>query len=370
MKNILYIGHYKDNSGLGESSRRYIDFLSSNIKYNLSIRPLLLTTSAITTAIDSNQYDEYENNSSKNYDTLIQHTFPDNIEYNKEFGKNIAIVDIETFNIKHSGWIDKLNLMDEVWVGSRFSAQSLLSGGLIRPIRIIPEPYNLAEYESDLRDNFFTYQKESRPFIFYIIGQYAEKSNIKSIVLAYLLEFNKKDNVKLFIKTCDHRKQNEDLENIIKYDISIIKNILRKPYDDYSDIDMLCGYLSKANIIRLHKSADCYINAVRADGFGCSAIEAALCGKIVVNTKNIGSSTYFNNTNSIMVNSAEVACMCSNSRIKNLYTIHERWFEPSIDDLRKAFRTAYNLSQDKKEELNNNFFKETFSYTNIQNLLS
>lgn len=368
MRNILYIGHYKDNNGLGESCRRYVDFLSNNIKLNLAIRPIFVTNSVITNYINNDKYIEYENNSSKNYDTIIQHTLPDYLEYNKEFGKNIAIAEIETINVNYGGWIEKLNLMDEIWVGSKFAADSLIFGGLNKPIKIIPEPYNITEY-GDKKDNFFTYSDDTNPFIFYTIGQYAEKKNIKSIILAYLLEFNKQDNVRLFIKTCDHRKQNDDLENLIKYDMSVIKNIIRKPIENYPDVDIVCGYLSSSDIIRLHQSADCYVNAAKGDSFGASAIEAALCDNIIINNKNIGSSTYFNSTNALMIDSTESVTICSNSMVKNMYTMYEKWFEPSISDMQKMMRKAYDMTKNKKQELNNNFNKDIFTHKNIQELI-
>lgn len=366
MKNILYIGHYEDINGLGASSRRYIDWLSN---YNLSIRPIYVTHSVLNEKSNKHdKYNEYENNSSRTYDTLIQHTLPEYLEYHKNFGKNIAIPEIETINIKHSGWIDKLNLMDEVWVNSQFSANSLINSGLKTPIRIIPEPYNIKKYQEN-KNSFFEY-KDNKPFIFYTIGQYTEKRNIKNIIMAYLLEFNKQDNVKLFIKTYDHRKKNEDLEHIIKYDMSTIKNIIRKNPDSYPDIDILCGYLSDNDIIRLHRSSNCYINASKADGFGASAIEAALCDNIIINTKNIGSATYFNNTNAIMVNSLETPVMCSNTYSKNIFTIYEKWFEPEVLNLRQSLRKAYDLSSEQTKSLNNNFNKELFSYEFIETLLS
>lgn len=368
MRNILYIGHYNDNNGLGESCRRYVDCLSSNIKFNLTTRPLYLTNSTITDYINNDRYNEYENNSAKKYDTVIQHTLPDYVEYNKDFGKNIAVVEIETININYAGWADKLNLMDEIWVGSKFAADSLMFSGVYKPIKIIPEPYNLLEYENK-KDNFFTYDDHNCPFIFYTIGQYAEKKNIKSIILAYLLEFNKSDNVRLFIKTCDHRKQNDDLENLIKYDMSVIKNILRKSQDDYPDVDIVCGYLSSSDIIRLHQSASCYINAAKGDSFGASAIESAICEKIVINTKNIGSSTYFNNTNALMMDCVESTTICSNSMIKNMYTMYEKWFEPSVTNMQKMMRKAYDMTNDKRQGLSSNFNKNLFSYNNIYELM-
>ena len=43
MQNILYIGPYKENNGLGRSSRRYLKSLSLHKNINLSCRPIYFT---------------------------------------------------------------------------------------------------------------------------------------------------------------------------------------------------------------------------------------------------------------------------------------------------------------------------------------
>lgn len=368
MKKILYVGQYKDTSGLGQSCRRFIDYIASDSQYDLSLRPIYVTNTSLTTPVNLDKHIEYENNSSKIYDTIIQHTTPDYIEYNRNFGKNIAIVEIETRNIKQSGWIDNLNLMDEVWVGSKFAAASLIESGFKKIIKIIPEPYNIDKYSNNL-EPFFTFENK-RPFVFYTIGQYGEKKNIKAIIFSYLLEFCKKDNVRLFIKTCDYRRKNEDLENIIKFDIENMKHIIRKNKDDYPDINVLCGHLSDQDIMRLHQSSDCYLNVAKGDSFGSSAIEAALCDKIVVNTKNIGSSTYLNSTNALMINSKEAGVFHSNSNTKNAYTIYEKWYEPAINEIQNTMRQATLLSANNKALMNSNFNKTIFTYATINEMLT
>jgi glycosyltransferase involved in cell wall biosynthesis len=367
MKNILYLGSYKDNNGIATSCRRFIDFLASNRKHNLCVRPIFVTNNNAAPNIKSDKYLEYENNSLKKYDTLIQHVFPDYMEYNANFGKNIGIVDIETMSIKHSGWINKLNLMDEVWVGSEYSARSLLMSGLTTKIKIIPQPYNLSIYENTPAD-FFSYDQSDKPYIFYTIGQYGDKKNIKSIMMAYLLAFNKVDNVRLFIKTYDSRKDNKILEDLIKNDLADLKNIIRKPSDNYPDIDVLCGYVSEKDIVRLHKSSNCYVNASRGDGFGDNSVEAALCGNITINTKNIGSNTYFNSLNSFLIDSRTVPVICGNSMIKNLYTLKEFWYDPSLPSLMNCMKSAYNLhlTPTIEKQYKQNFSSEIFTYPEIE----
>lgn len=353
MQNILYIGPYKENNGLGKSSKRFVDALITNNNLNLSIRPVFYHQPSDMIFFNNDLYNEFENNSFKYYDAIIQHGCPSMFEYHGSFGKNIGICQIETKNIGHSGWIEKINLLDEIITHSIYSVDSLIDSGTKTSVRILPEPYDLKLYESNDYPNFFT-SNDKKPFIFYTIGSYIPKNNIKGIILAYLLEFNKEDNTQLFIKTHSLTHNSEDLKKIIEYDIENTKNIIRK--NNIPDIDILCGYLDDSDIIRLHKDADCYVNCARGDSFGSCSIEAMLCDKSVINTKNIGSSTYLNSQYAFMVESSLVNVYSDSYFDKNTFTIYEEWYEPNIASIRQNMRLAF----ENKNRDNSMFDKNIF----------
>ena len=366
MTNVLFIGPYKDSNGLGYSARRYIDSLSLNKNINLSIKPIFFTSSHIKNTIDLKHYEAYEKAYYKSYDYVIQHGYPEYFVYDKRFGKNIGIVEIETRSIKRSGWQDKLNLMDEVLLNSINGIISAEHAGVKTKTRLLQEPYDISKYNKSY-DPFFSDKDKSNPFIFYTIGQYTEKKNIKGIILAYLLEFNRNDNVRLFIKTDDYMNTMDSLQDLIKYDINQIKSALRK--SEYCDIDYVVGRLSDNDIIRLHHGGDCYVNVCKADGMGPCAIEAMLSNKIVINTKNIGSSTYFNSSNALMVDSLNTNVYMPNSLNSNICTIYEEWDEPHISSLQDCMRQAYNMSKENKIELINNYQKNYFDLNHIKDII-
>jgi len=366
MQNVLFIGPYKDSNGLGYSARRYIDCLSVNKHINLSIKPVFFTNSYVNNPIDLKHYQAYENAYYNSYDYVIQHGYPEYFVYDKRFGKNIGIVEIETRSIHRSGWKDKLNLLDEILVNSINGIKSATDSGVHKNIRLIPEPYNLDLYNQSY-EPFFTDKDKINPFIFYTVGQYTEKKNIKGIILAYLLEFNRNDNVRLFIKTDHYMNTMDALQDLIKYDIGQIKSALRK--SEYCDIDYVVGRLSDKDIIRLHHSGDCYVNAVKADGMGSCAVEAMLSNKIIINTKNSGSSTYFNSNNALMVDSVNTNVYMPNSLNNNICTIYEEWDEPIISSLQHCMRQAYNMSKQNKIELINNYPKNHFDLNHIKDII-
>lgn len=367
MHNVLYIGPYKENNGFGRSSRRWLRCLESDQNLNVCARPIYLTQNIVFDPSENFQF-KSEINTANKYDYIIQHGYPDMFVYNKNFGKHIGIVDIETNLIQHSGWIEKINMMDEIVVGSSFSAESLVNGGVNIPIKVIPEPYDT--YNIKNTDFFFYPDKKERPFIFYTIGQYFEKKNIHGIILSFLLEFEEYENVKLFIKTGDYYKENKDLENIIKFDISNIhKAVKRYPVKD-NKIDILCGILKDEDICRLHHSADCYVNTVKSDSLGACVIEAKLSDSIVINTNGVGSCDFINSTNGIIVNSIDVNVYSRDFYSPKTFTTHEQWKEPNIYEIRKAMRKAFELSEEQKNVMNNTFNKDIFKYQNvISNLL-
>lgn len=357
MQNILYIGPYKENNGLGKSSKRFVDALITNNNLNLAIRPVFYHQPSEIVFFNNEAYEEFEGNSFKYYDAIIQHGCPAMFEYHRSFGKNIGICQIETKNIGHSGWIEKINLLDEIITHSIYSVDSLVDSGTQTSVRILPEPYDLSVYTDNEGKDFFSF-KENKPFIFYTIGSYIPKNNIKGIILAYLLEFDKEDNTQLFIKTHSYTQHSEDLKKIIEYDIEITKNVIRK--EKIPDIDILCGYLDDLDIVRLHKSADCYINCARGDSFGASAIEAMLSDKLVINTRGIGSNTYINSQNGIIVESSPVNVYSDAYFDKNTYTIYEEWYEPNIASLRQAMRDAFEMNQNSIKDKQQMFDKSIF----------
>jgi glycosyltransferase involved in cell wall biosynthesis len=367
MKNILYIGPYKQTNGIGKSCKRMVDSLVTNSDINLAIRPVFYTSSKYYDALD-NTYTEFEENSFKHYDIVVQHGLPDMFEYNRKFGKNIGIVEIETRKLSHSGWIEKINLMDEVIVNSVFSANSLLDSGVDIPVNILPEGYNLNRYNAQYT-SIFTYNTDKKPFIFYTIGKYTEKKNIQGIILAYLLEFEENDNVRLFIKTDDESENHEVLKELIEFDIERIKKSIRKDHIKIPDIDVVCGNISDTDIIRMHKNADCYVNTVRGDSFGPCAVEAALCDRLVINTKHIGSATYFNTTNALMVDAQVTNVFTPYFYNRNTFTIYEEWYEPNITSIRQAMRTAFEMSDEDRSKLTSNIDKSIFDNSRIGSTL-
>lgn len=362
MKNILYIGPYKENTGLGRSARRYIDALGYNFNINLSIRPIYFTPFLDTGNESGKDYAEFEDNSSSYYDMIIQHGIPNCFEYRKDFGENIAITDIDTFNIGHTGWVDRINLMDRVIVQSDWSKKSLQQAGLQTKIEVIPEPFDLSKFDRSY-DTLF--DNPNKDFVFYYIGKHQDKNNIKALLAAFFLEFKKHDDVKLIIKTDITGFDHQEAEKIITYDIQQVEKALRVDSKQVQAPHVIIGYYEQEYMMRLHHQCDCYVNVCRCESFGPSAIESMLFNNLTIVNSGIGSNTYINKINGLEIESFMTNVYSKDYYMENTYTIYEKWREPYLDSIRQQMRKAYELSSFEKRDKLLHFNKTKFSETSF-----
>lgn len=367
MKNILYIGPYKENTGLGRSARRYIDALGYNFNVNLSIRPIYFTPYLDTGNESGKDYAEFEDNSSKSYDMVIQHGVPNCFEYREEFGENVAITDIDTLGIKHTGWVDRINMMDRVIVQSEWSRKSLEQAGLETRVQVMPEPFDLSKYNQNY-DTLFS--NPDNDFVFYYIGKHQDKNNIKGLLTAFFLEFRKHDDVKLIIKTDISGFDHQESEKIITYDIQQVERTLRVNSKYVQAPHIIIGYYEQEYMMRLHSQADCYVNVCRCESFGPSAIESMLFNNLTIVNQGVGANTYINKYNGFEMESFLTNIYSKDFYMENTYTIYEQWREPYIDSMREQMRKAYETTQEEKIAKLQKFDKQQFSEESfIKNLL-
>lgn len=358
MKNILYIGPYKENTGLGRSARRYIDALGYNFDINLSIRPVYFTPYLDSHNESGKDYEEFEDNSSKYYDCIIQHGIPNCFEYRKDFGENIAITDIDTLGIGHTGWIDRINMMDRIIVQSDWSKKSLQQAGLNTKVQVVPEPFDLQKFDQKYEPLF---DNPNKDFVFYYIGKHQDKNNIKALLAAFFLEFKKHDDVKLIIKTDVTGFDHQEAEKIITYDIQQVERSLRVNGKHVQSPHVIIGYYEQEYMMRLHYQADCYVNVCRCESFGASAIESMLFNNLTITNSGIGSNTYINKYNGFEIESFLTNVYSKDFYMENTYTIHEQWREPYLDSIREQMRKAYETTKSEKVQKLQKFNRNQFS---------
>lgn len=373
MKNILFVGPYRQADGWGEATRSYIRAVASTDN-NLTIHPNYFTNNYID--IDES-LSKYEKTIFNQYDIVIQKALPGCFFYNGSYKKNIAITELETSDWSRSSCVKNLNEMDEVWVPSECERQTLIKGGVTKPIKSVSQPLDINFIKSLSNAKLPLPKSISNTFKFYFIGEYIERKNIKDLILAFNLAFDYDEPVSLIIKTSSQSSNNPNqLRQKIEEDIINIKKKMQTGNKFKKEI-IITERLSDEQMIGLHNACDCFVNAAYGEAFCRPAAEALVLGKTPIVNKNTGMKDFINNTNGYLVNSYKTPVLLDNRPLApdfDFYNSYQHWYQIDIYDLIDKLKTVYSLYQKNKDELEEKSQMgksnmDRFSYSTIGSLL-
>lgn len=343
MDNILYIGPYREFSGMGNAARQYIKALIRTGN-NISIRPIYNLFKPYPEQDIDNEILELESNFSKTYDSVIQHCYPHQLTLDKRFNRNIGIIHLESFGYR-SGIGDYLSLMDNIIVGSNSVYKALAYTGFDpQKISIIPEPIDLDIIRTYKSNN----QRSNDTFSFYTIADFIDRKNLDKIIMAYGLAYDKDDSIDLVIKLKNFSNTDLHLDQAIDYMLSKLymtlkKSNIRKP-------KIVLGNIKYDSILYLHNNHDCFINISSGESFGYATLEAmSFNNNLIVNNK-IGSSEILADSCGLINEVKETNCIDSDRLYYQYNTIDNTWMSPEIDSLINNMYKASNETNAEKQQ--------------------
>lgn len=329
MAKVLYIGNYKDGTGWGNAALGNI----------LSMRAagIEVVARAITYKVDPATVAPMavlaENVSRNDCDTVVQHVLPNFYSYNGDYDKNVGYLDLESYNIRPTGWHRYCNMMDEMWVPSEDTKRLLEDSGVTVPIKIVPHAIDVEEIKNHERTNEIPALQGL--FTFGFIGEFIERKNVKALVQAFHMEFDPKEPVSLLIKT-----SGKDMGFIEGY-LRGIRNGLRIR-DNYRKEIVVTGMLKKNEYFTLMNQIDCFVMPSRGEAFCIPAVEAMALGKSSIYT----ASTGMDHLLGWDVPSYKVPCFGAVESMTGLDTAMSTWREIDVLELCKTMRTAYDTLSD------------------------
>jgi hypothetical protein len=341
MKNVLYIGPYRQNDTYGEISRQFINSLK--ISNNITSVPIYYTGDIISQYHNTS----LEKKNSINFDCMIQHCLPGDFFRNKHHGKNIGIVSIDTYDWKNNySSIANLNTMDEIWVSSNAEKNILQKSGLKSNIKVI---YPSIDTNLVQKDNTIISlnSKYNNTFKFYTIIDDILKDDLKSLIIAFNLAFNFYDNVSLIIKSKikDLEKHIQEIKQLIGFKHKFIKELILPPNFDTTHSAMT-----------LHNTGDCFISCKNADFFNPRLIEALVCGKTPIVNQNTPAAEFITKENGFLVKSHKYPFLQTTKILPDTYDFYranQYSYKIDIYDLINSLQSVYQLWKQDKSKLNN-----------------
>lgn len=358
---ILYIGHYKENSGWSQAAMGLIQAIDS-IGIDVVCRNIKLTNKSFNLP---DRILKLENKDTNGVDICIQHLLPHHLVGTSKFKKNIAYYVGESTTLKYNNWKSSLNMMDEIWVPNNTQLNNMQNDGF-KNLHYIPHAFDLSGY-SKLQTSKINFGEKNSTFKFYCIVDLNERKNIESIIKCFHSEFYTHEPVSLILKVKKFGVNPIDLQAHVKNICNSIKKTLRiyPKIEDYHQEIIITDEMSSEEINILHKSCDCMINTTHGEGWSIPSFDAMCFGKTPICSNEGGPKEYIQDKNAgVLIDGIYGICEHSDSAFPNIFTGRESWFIPNEEEIKQSMRFYY-TNRDTIDRTVGLKSAEAFSYASV-----
>ncbi|OYV41925.1 MAG: hypothetical protein B7Z81_00335 [Acidocella sp. 20-61-6] len=274
---VNYVGYLTAHLGVGEAARNTVEALA-----HAGITISLMDISEMTESPrgDYDIIERFTSTTTKLYPITILHVNADQLPYvlanlpaNIHTTTKIGVWAWESSEFPDK-WCDRFDLLDEVWVGTKFMADSIAQKATV-PVFTVPyviKEDGVKDSRDWLESRVSDIKKDEFVFLFQFDAfSIPYRKNPHAAVKAFLEAFTHDMPVRLLIKTINGKKSAGLIDEL--KDISIGGRVT---FWDES--------LSSEDRFKLLASIDSFVSLHRAEGFGLSIAEAMLLKKPVLVT--------------------------------------------------------------------------------------
>lgn len=220
-------------------------------------------------------------------------------------------------------WVAQCNLMDEVWVPSRFNVETFRNSGVTRPIHVIPLGVDPDYFHPQIKARRF-----SEKFTFLSVFEWGERKAPEVLLRAFCAAFTDKDDVVLVLKT-DNRDG----------DVNVAQQIasLNLPRNAPKIVLLYNQELPGYQLGSLYRAADCFVTATRGEGWGMPILEAMACGLPTIATAWSAQTEFLRDDLCYPVRVARLIPAVA----KCPYYVGYEWADPDMEHLVHQLRYVY-----------------------------
>ena len=223
-----------------------------------------------------------------------------------------------------SEWLASLNLFDEIWTPSNYSAESIALAAAVPVIKI---PHSIAPVPSSatVRSQFGLPDDK---FIFLFVFDFCsvyERKNPVGLLTAFLKAFDNRKDVLLVVKSSNAAAAPQE------------SAALKKAAKGAANVVLIDLYLDKKDLDGLINECDCYVSLHRSEGFGLTVAEAMFFGKPVIATDYSATAEFLNVSNGFPVKfDSEIL-----TKDYGHYRQGSQWANPSVEHAAELMRYVF-----------------------------
>jgi len=228
------------------------------------------------------------------------------------------------------GWDRAFDLVDEIWVYSRY-VQEIISNVSPVPVVRIPLPIVAPPAGGEVDS---LHLPEGFAFLF-LFDFYStlQRKNPLGLVEAFTRAFEPGEGPELVLKSHNGDFKPERLAR------------LREAAGDRTDIHIVDEFLSSSEMAALMRRADCYVSLHRAEGFGLTLGETMALGKPVIATGFSANLDFMTAENSYLVRHSETQVGPEGEN----YPATGTWAEPDLDHAAELMRHVWEHQDEARE---------------------
>lgn len=230
-------------------------------------------------------------------------------------------------------WLDDISVYDEVWLPSDWGRTVLLAHGYpLERTRVVPSGVNATVFGPQVAAQV----RESARFTFLSVGKYENRKSIDETVEAYLAEFPAASYPEV------HLHLKADFPMFPQRVLELSGRVAHDPR-----IKVVSGSFSDEQMAALYHSADAFVFASKAEGFGLPCLEALASGLPVIATNYSAQSVFLDRIPGLFVPIAYDIAPLVDADYLHFYgaeygsTDLGNWAIPSLSSLREGMRAVY-----------------------------
>ncbi|NLG79348.1 MAG: glycosyltransferase [Firmicutes bacterium] len=248
---------------------------------------------------------------------------------------SVGLTMLETDRIPQD-WVARCNLMDEIWVPSRFNQGTFVQSGVDGvKVRVMPLGVDESRFHPGLPPLSVAGR---RGFAFLSVFEWVPRKGYDVLLRAYLAEFQPDEDVCLILKVHDNSAYDPSGSRI-KAEIAVFQQAAGKQAGP--PIIVLPTLMSATDIARLYAAADCFVLPTRGEGWNMTAMEAMACGVPVICTGWSSHLDFMTPDNSLLVDVERLEPVPAFGIPNDRVYAGSHWACPSEAHLRRLMRWAY-----------------------------
>lgn len=256
--------------------------------------------------------------------------------FNKNSGKyKIGHPEFEGEPVPES-WVVECNRMNEIWVPTNWDREKFRKAGVSVPIFVFGQGIDVDYFHPNIAPMNFEAKEH---FKFICNAAWDPRKNLPNLIRAFKMEFKNNEDVCLVIKTI-----NMGLVEDIQKEVEKIK------YDeDSAQVYIKEAGLNKEELGSLYTAGDCFVLPTHGEAWGLPLFEALACGIPVITTGWGAPDELLRDENGEPLPGVHfIKSTKSLADTNYVYLQKSYWAEPSIPDLMKQMRYAFEHKDEEK----------------------